>query len=240
MAAVSDAKREPVPERRYLTTLFADLVGYTALSERLDPELLRDLQLQYQDLTRTIVERYSGFVASYSGDGVLVYFGYPAAHENDAERGVRAALELIEGVVRLDVSPGLAPPEALAARVALHTGLVVVGPEIASLERSVQGAVGESVNIAARLQAEAEPNTVVVSGATRELIDGLFDFQPLGPRPIRGLSRQISVHRVLGPRLGGGRALGHWRRGSVRLIGRQASMDRLLAQWQAVVGESRC
>src|SRR5262249_21674763 len=115
MAAVSNATRDQGPERRYLTTLFADLVGYTALSERLDPELLRDLQLQYQRLTRNIVERYGGFVATYSGDGVLVYFGYPAAHENDAERGVRAALELIEGMVRLDVSPGLAPPEALAA-----------------------------------------------------------------------------------------------------------------------------
>jgi class 3 adenylate cyclase/tetratricopeptide (TPR) repeat protein len=240
MAAVSDVAGKTMPERRYLTTLFADLVGYTALSERLDPELLRDLQLQYQDLTRTLVERYSGFVASYSGDGVLVYFGYPLARENDAERGVRAALELIECVGKLDVSAGLPPPEALSARIALHTGLVVVGPEIASLGRSVQGAVGESVNIAARLQAEANPNTVVVSGATRELIDGLFDFEPLGPRPIRGLSRPISVHRVIGPRLGGGRALGHWRHGAVRLIGRQASMDRLMTQWQAVVRESRC
>ena len=94
--------------------------------------------------------------------------------------------------------------------------------------------------MAARLQAEADPNTVVVSGATRELVDGLFDFEPLGPRPIRGLSRPISVHRVLGPRLGGGRALGQWRRGAVRLIGRRASLDRLTAQWQAVVRERRC
>jgi class 3 adenylate cyclase len=240
MTAVRDTAGNRTTERRYLTTLFADLVGYTALSERLDPELLRDLQLKYQELTRTLVERYGGFVASYSGDGVLVYFGYPLAHENDAERGVRAALELIAGVGRLDALASLAPPGALSARIALHTGLVVVGPEIASLGRSVQGAVGESVNIAARLQAEAEPNTVVVSGATRELVDGLFDFQPLGPRPIRGLSRPISVHRVLGPRLGGGRAVGHWRRGAVRLIGRQAPMGRLMAQWQAVVREYRC
>ena len=240
MAAVSEATRNPVPERRYLTTLFADLVGYTALSERLDPEVLRDLQLQYQELTRNIMERYGGFVAAYSGDGVLVYFGYPTARENDAERGVRAALELIDSIGKLDASAGLAPPEALSARIALNTGLVVVGPEIASLGRSVQGVVGESVNIAARLQAEAEPNTVIVSGATRELIDGLFDFQPLGPRPIRGLSRTISVHRVLGPSLGGGRAVGHWRRGAVRLIGRRASLDRLVAQRQKVARESRC
>ncbi len=143
----------------------------------------------------------------------LCYFGYPAARENDAERAVRAALELIDSLRTLDVSGNLGSPTALSARVALDTGLVVVGPEIASLGRSVQGVVGESVNIAARLQAEAEPNTVLVSGATRELIDGLFDFQPLGGRPIRGLSRAISVHRVLRPRLGGGRAVGHWPRG---------------------------
>ena len=210
MAAESDATRNPVPERRYLTTLFADLVGYTALSERLDPELLRDLQLKYQELTRNVMERYGGFVAAYSGDGVLVYFGYPTALENDAERAVRAALELIEGVVKLDVSAGLGPPEALSARIALNTGLVVVGPEIASLGRSVQGVVGELVNIAARLQAEADPSTVVVSGATRELIDGLFDFQPLGPRPIRGLSRaDFGSSRAWAPawRRSGGRAL---------------------------------
>jgi class 3 adenylate cyclase/tetratricopeptide (TPR) repeat protein len=240
MAAVGETMRNPAPERRYLTTLFADLVGYTALSERLDPELLRDLQLQYQELTLKIMERYGGFVAAYSGDGVLVYFGYPTAHENDAERGVRAALELIDSVGKLDASAGFAPPDALSARIALNTGLVVVGPEIASLGRSVQGVVGESVNIAARLQAEAEPNTVVVSGATRELIDGLFDFQPLGPRAIRGLSRAISVHRVLGPRFGGGRAVGHWRRGAVRLIGRRVSLERMLTQWRNVVRESRC
>src|ERR1700739_1551395 len=122
MAAVGETMRNPAPERRYLTTLFADLVGYTALSERLDPELLRDLQLQYQELTLKIMERYGGFVAAYSGDGVLVYFGYPTAHENDAERGVRAALELIDSVGKLDTSAGFAPPDALSARIALNTG----------------------------------------------------------------------------------------------------------------------
>src|SRR5437764_5275094 len=101
---ISDAAHNTPPERRYLTTLFADLVGYTALSERLDPELLRELQLQYQELTRTILERYGGFVASYSGDGVLAYFGYPLAHENDAERAVRAALELIGSIIKVNLS----------------------------------------------------------------------------------------------------------------------------------------
>src|SRR3984893_3876211 len=190
MAAINAAPNT-IPERRYLTTLFTDLVGYTALSERLDPEQLRDLQVQYQELTRTVIEQYGGFVASYSGDGVLAYFGYPLAHENDAERAVRAALELIQGVMKLHLSASPAPPEALSARIALHTGLVVVGPEIASLGRSVQGAVGEAVNIAARLRAEADPNAVIISAAIYDLVDGLVDALPLGPRPIRGLSRPI-------------------------------------------------
>ena len=228
------------PERRYLTIMFADLVGYTALSERLDPEVLRDLQLRYQGLARDLVERYGGFVAAYSGDGILAYFGYPIAHENDAERAVRAALELVERVVELEVAADQAPPQPLSVRVALHTGLVVVGPEIASLGRSVQGAVGEAVNLAARLQAEADPDSVLVSGATHELVDGLFDFQPIGLRSIRGLSRQIAVYRVLGARFGGGRALAHWRRGAVRMIGRQKELDRLMGQWQAVMREAGC
>src|SRR5437016_14394746 len=138
---------EATPERRYLTILFADLVGYTALSERADPELLRDLQLRYQELARDLIERYGGFVAAYSGDGILAYFGYPVAHENDAERAVRAALEVVGRVGKLDASAGLTPSQALSVRVALHTGLVVVGPEIASLGRRGQGAVGEARNI---------------------------------------------------------------------------------------------
>src|SRR5437764_10774087 len=124
------------PERRYLTILFADLVGYTAMSERLDPEQLREAQLWYQDLTREIVERYGGFVAAYSGDGILAYFGYPAARENDAERGVRAGLEIIDRVSKADLSQHLADREKLSVRVALHTGLAIVGPEIASLGRA--------------------------------------------------------------------------------------------------------
>lgn len=233
-------RAEATPERRYLTILFADLVGYTTLSERLDPELLREVQLNYQEVARGILEQYGGFVASYSGDGILVYFGYPVAHENDAERAVRAALELVERVGKLDVLARFASQERLSIRIGLHTGLTVVGPEIASQGRSVQGAVGEAVNIAARLQAEAEPNTVIISGVTEELVDGLFEVQALGLRPIRGLSRPISTYRIVGALPGGGRALAHWRRGAVRMIGRQAALDRLVAQWRTVVQEARC
>ena len=158
---------EAVPERRYLTVMFADLVGYTALSERLDPELLREVQLRYQQLAREIAEQNGGFVAAYSGDGILVYFGYPRTSENDADRAVRTALEILPSIGQLDLTEFLAPAEALAARIALHTGLVVVGPEVASMGVSVHGAVGEAVNLAARLQAEAEPNSVVISSRQR-------------------------------------------------------------------------
>jgi class 3 adenylate cyclase/tetratricopeptide (TPR) repeat protein len=231
---------QALTERRYLTVMFSDLVGYTALSERLDPEVLRGVQLRYQEAARDITERYGGFVANYSGDGVLVYFGYPDARESDADRAVRAALEILSCIGKLDLSEFLAPAEALAARIALHSGLVVVGPETTSAGLSVAGAVGEAVNVAARLQAEADPNTVVVSGATHELVEGLFDFQPMGLRPIRGLSRAISLYRVLAARPGGERAQRYWRRGAVRMIGRQPALDRLSAQWQAVTAEHCC
>src|SRR6516165_229862 len=170
MAAVSDVAGNTMPERRYLTTLFADLVGYTALSERLDPELLRDLQLQYQDLTRTLVERYGGFVASFSGDGILVYFGYPSAHENDAERAVRAALELLDRLPRMDVG-GRSQLTRLAVRIGVHTGLVMIGAELASSGPRQHEVVGEAANLAARLQAEAPTNAVVVSQETLELVE---------------------------------------------------------------------
>jgi len=227
-------------ERRYLTIMFADLVGYTALSERLDPEVLREAQLRYQELTRNIIERYGGFVGAYSGDGILAYFGYPVAHENDAERGVRAALEALQRVTRIAVTASPGTSEMLVIRIALHSGLTVVGPEIVSAGLTLHGAVGEAVNLAARLQTEAEPNTVVVSGTTQELVGGLFDCEPLGPRPIRGLTRRIALHRVVGARPGSGRAAGHWRRGAVRMIGREEPLGRLQRQWQRVVQEGRC
>src|SRR5438105_4996160 len=126
------ASRSNVPQRRYLTILFCDLVGYTELSEQLDPEDLRDLQLQYQRLALTVMERYGGFVAQFSGDGVLVYFGYPSAHENDAERAVRAALELSDRLEELNVDlRGQQLPE-IAVRMGIHTGLIVIGSELAS------------------------------------------------------------------------------------------------------------
>ena len=171
------ASRSTVPQRRYLTILFCDLVGYTELSERLDPEDLRDLQLQYQRLALTVMERYGGFVAQFSGDGVLVYFGYPAAHENDAERAVRAALELNDRLHELNAELGGQQLPEIAIRIGIHTGLIVIGSELASGGAQDHSIVGEAANLAARLQADAPTNSVIVSGETFEMISGMFDYE---------------------------------------------------------------
>lgn len=190
---MDDVKREPVSrepvatrERRYLTIVFSDLVGYTQLSEWMDPEDLRDLQLRYQREALTAMEDYGGYVGSYSGDGILVYFGYPTAHENDAERAVRASLDLLKQVPTLKARAPNGADESLAVRIGVHTGLLVMGPELLSAGRSEYGVVGEAVNLAARLKEEAPINSVVVTRDTLELIEGMFDSQALGERAIRG------------------------------------------------------
>ena len=173
-------------------------------------------------LVLSIVERHGGFVARFSGDGILLYFGYPTAHENDAERAVRAALEVAERVPRMEsglTSSEIAP---LSIRIGIHTGLVVVGSEMSSGGRADHGVVGEAVNLAARLQAEAPPNGVVVSGETRNLIEGLFDSEPLGPRSLKGLRRLVQVYRVLGARPVSDRIHSRLRGGALEMVGRQS------------------
>jgi class 3 adenylate cyclase len=223
-------------ERRYATILFCDLAGYTALSERLDLEDLRDLQARYQRLVAGVIERWGGFVASFQGDGVLAFFGYPAAHETDAERGVRAALELVERVPGLRQSPRGSPHAPLAVRVGLHTGLVVIGPDPSDAATGGHGAVGEAINLAARLQADAPPESVVVSRETLELVNGLFDTESLGPKEIRGLSRVVFVHRILRARMVADRGWNRARRGATRLVGRDAPLRELLRHWRDVAG----
>src|SRR6201991_3871984 len=177
-------KNEPVPasltvERRYLTSIFIDLVGYTALSEQLDPEDLRLLQRRYQNLALTVMERLGGFVAQFQGDGVVVYFGYPVAHENDAERAVRAALEFLERLQNLDTHIRDGSNIPLTARIGIHTGLVLIGPELVSGGVAEFSAIGEAVNLAARLQAEAPTGTAVVSHDTAALTGGRFALESL-------------------------------------------------------------
>jgi class 3 adenylate cyclase len=190
------AEIEPKPqenaERRQLTVMFCDLVGSTALSARLDPEEMREVVRAYQGACSGPVARYDGFVAKFMGDGILVYFGFPRAHEDDAERAVRAGLDIVAAVERLQV------PEPLKVRIGVATGLVVVGDLIgegASQERVV---VGDTPNLAARLQDLAEPGTIVVAGATCRLLGGLFKLRNLGRMQIKGLAEPINAWAVEG------------------------------------------
>src|SRR5215468_2139907 len=179
-------------ERRQLTVMFCDLVGSTALSARLDPEDLRAVIGAYHHCVAKVIGRGGGFVAKYMGDGVLAYFGYPRADEHDAERAVRAALKLVEKVAGLDTVA--ATP--LQLRVGIATGLVVVGDLVGSGEAQERGVVGETPNLAARLQALAEPGAVVIAPGTRRLTGGLFDYADLGTVEIKGLAAPVMASRV--------------------------------------------
>src|ERR1700723_905292 len=175
----TDKAKMDTAERRQVTVMFSDLVGSTALSARMDPEDLREVITAYQKCVAETVGRFGGFVAKYMGDGVLVYFGYPQAHEDDAERAVRAGLELIAAVGDLKTH---AP---LQTRVGLATGLVVVGDLIGSGAAQEQAVVGETPNLAARLQGIAEPNTLLIGESTRKLLGNLFDLQDLGAKEVK-------------------------------------------------------
>src|SRR5262249_20779110 len=169
-------------ERRQLTVMFTDLVGSTALSTTLDPEDLRSVIGAYHKCVAETVARFGGFVARYMGDGVLIYFGYPHAHEDDAERAVRAGLALIEAIGKLGIQ------EPLRVRIGVATGLVVVGDLVGAGEAQERGVVGETPNLAARLQGIAEPNTVVIAEGTRRLLGNLFELQDLGPKDLKGIA----------------------------------------------------
>jgi class 3 adenylate cyclase len=172
-------------ERRQVTVMFSDLVGSTALAARMDPEDLREVISAYQKCVAVTVQRFGGFVAKYMGDGVLIYFGYPQAHEDDAERAVRAGLELVAAVSSLNAR---AP---LQTRVGTATGLVVVGDLIGTGASQEQAIVGETPNLAARLQGVAEPNSVVIAESTRKLVGNLFELEDLGAQVLKGISGPV-------------------------------------------------
>ena len=182
------------------------------------------------------MERFGGFVARYVGDGILVYFGYPIAHENDAERALRAALELLERLRNVDtiVEEHALPP--LAARIGISTGLVLVAPEMLSGGAAEHSVVGEAVNLAARLQAEASTGTVVISKETFDLVQGLFECTELGPRPIKGLSRDVLLYQVLRPVPGARRLASR----PLRMVGRHQGLEELLSSWKIASKEGRC
>ena len=213
-------------ERRQVTVMFSDMVGSTALSVRMDPEDLREIISAYQKCVSRIVRRFDGFVAKYMGDGVLVYFGYPEAHEDDAERAVRAGLELIAAVAALRT---LAP---LQTRVGIATGLVVVGDLIQSDEARERGIVGETPNLAARLQGVAEPNTVVIADSTRRLLGRLFDLEDLGAKELKGLPGPVTAWAVLRSSAVESRfeAL---HADATPLVGREEEIEILRRRWQS-------
>ena len=229
VSATSTPVSPPISEaeRRQLTVMFCDLVDSTGLSVRLDPEDLRAVIGGYHRCVAAVIERSGGFVAKYMGDGVLAYFGYPRADEHDAERAVRAGLALVEAVGRLDTA-ARAP---LQARVGIATGLVVVGDLIGEGEARERSVVGETPNLAARLQALAEPGTVVIAPGTQRLTSGLFDYEDLGPIAIRGLAAPVTASRVL-RESGAESRFEALRAARTLLVGRDKELALLQRRWQ--------
>ena len=228
LAVVSSAPNvspEDRAERRQVTVMFSDLVGSTALSARMDPEDLREVISSYQKSVAEIVGRFGGFVAKYMGDGVLIYFGYPQAHEDDAERAVRAGLELVAAIRDLKTHA------ALQTRVGIATGLVVVGNLIGSGASQEQAIVGDTPNLAARLQGVAEPNSVVVAESTRKLLGSLFELEDLGPQELKGILGPTRAWAALRPESVEGRFDAMHASGLTDLVGREEELDLLLRRW---------
>ncbi len=220
-------------ERRQLTVMFCDLVGSTALSARFDPEDLREVIGAYHRCVADTVAHFAGFVAKYMGDGVLIYFGYPEAHEDDAERAVRAGLAVIDAV------GGLETPEPLNVRLGIASGLVVVGDLIGAGAAQERGVVGETPNLAARLQALAQPGTLVIAESTRRQIGGLFEIKDLEPQPLAGFAEPQGAWRVVGES-GVVSRFEALRSEATPLVGRDEELDLLLRRWQqAKAGEGR-
>jgi class 3 adenylate cyclase/predicted ATPase len=221
----SEPISKDIAERRQVTVMFADLVGSTALSARMDPEDLRTVIGAYHKCAAETVARFDGFVAKYMGDGVLIYFGYPEAHEDDAERAVRAGLALVDAIA------SIAAPEQLQVRIGAATGLVVVGDLVGSGEAQERGIVGETPNLAARLQGIAEPNAVVISEATRRLLGNLFELQDLGPKELKGITGSVRAWTALRASSVESRFEAMHASGLTALVGREEEMELLLRRW---------
>ena len=229
-----EPKARDAAERRQVTVMFSDLVGSTALSARMDPEDLREIIAAYQKCVAEMVRRFGGFVAKYLGDGALVYFGYPEAHEDDAERAVQAGLELIAAVSALKTRA------SLQTRVGIATGLVVVGDLVGSGEAQERGIVGETPNLAARLQGIAEPNTVVIAEGTRKLLGTLFELEDLGLKDLRGIAGQVRAWAALRTSSVESRFEALHAAGLTALVGRDEEIELLRRRWsRAKSGEGQ-
>ena len=225
--ALAAAARSTDAERRQLTVMFCDLVGSTALSTRLDPEELSNVLAAFQRACVTAVTGFGGTVAKYMGDGALVYFGYPEAHEDDAERAVRAGLALIEAIAAMQLSVSLRPQ----VRVGIATGLVVVGELIGEGSAKEHVAVGETLNLAARIQAVASPDSVVVAELTRRLASTAFDYEELGLHSLKGIPDAMRLWRVTGESAARGRFEGRVVGGLTPLVGRAEEIALLRRRW---------
>jgi class 3 adenylate cyclase len=211
----------PEAERRQLTVMFCDLVDSTALSGQLDPEDLREVVRAYQAAGAAVIQRFDGTIAQYLGDALLAHFGWPQAHEDDAQRAVRAGLGIVEALGPLNTRLAQEKGVRLAVRIGIHTGLVVVG-EMGGGNRQEQLALGETPNVAARLQGLAAPNTVLVSAATSRLIAGFFVCQHLGAQPLKGVMDPVPVYQVLGESAAQSRLEAGASGGLTPLVGREA------------------
>lgn len=233
-AAQPKPDAQDAAERRQVTVMFCDLVGSTELSSRMDPEDLREIISAYQKCVVETVRRFDGFVARYMGDGVLVYFGYPQAHEDDAERAVRAGLEAITAATALKSRA------SLQTRVGIATGLVVVGDLLGSGDAQERGMVGKTPNLAARMQGIAEPNTVVICDSTRKLLGNLFELKDLGPRDLKGLAAPARAWTALRASSVASRFEALHATGLTALVGRNEESELLLRRWsRAKSGEGQ-
>ena len=237
-ASASAPALAPVPppapaeaERRQLTVMFCDLVGSTALSTAMDPEDLRDVITSFQTRCAEAVRRYDGFVAKYMGDGILVYFGYPRAHEDEPERAARAGLDIVAAMADLNAAVPRPPGVELTVRIGIATGPVIVGDQIGEGTASETAVIGETPNLAARLQALAEPNQIVVGASTRALLGDHVEFQDMGPHALKGFSDPVLAWRVLSVRDTDSRFESRQTGKSIPLVGRQAEMELLLRAW---------
>jgi class 3 adenylate cyclase len=223
----------PEAERRQLTVLFCDLVDSTVLASQLDPEDWRAMVRAYQEVCAKVIARFEGYIAQYLGDGLLVYFGYPLAHEDDAQRAARAGLGIIEALDQLNTRLTQERGVRLAVRLGIHTGLVVVG-EVGGGTRQEQLALGETPNLAARLQGITAPNTVVISATTFQLLGGFFACQPLGTPLLKGLAQPLTVYRVLYESMARSRLEAASSTGWTPLVGREQEIGLLVERWAQV------
>jgi class 3 adenylate cyclase len=233
VASPSAESRPPDAERRQLTVLFCDLVDSTVLASQLDPEEWREVVRAYQSTCAAVIQRYDGHVAQYLGDGLLVYFGYPQAHEDDAQRAVRAGLGMVEAIRQLNMRLARERGVSLAVRLGIHTGQVVVG-ELGGGAKQEQLALGETPNLAARLQGIAAPNTLVISAATSQLLGGFFACQSLGTQLPKGSAQPIEVYHVQYESTARSRLEAAGRTGLTPLVGREAEVGLLRERWAQV------